>query len=430
LPFSSPWGARFCSCNGGLDFTAVNLAISYENRGCDLMVSQTRTATPHQAADRRKIAVVCSYTVSLVNFRFRLLEAMVKNGHDVVAIGPEYHAPTVDALAEIGISFVRVPMDRAGFNPFADLKTLTALWAALRKFAPDVILCYTMKPIVYGLVAARLAGVKQRHALITGLGYIFSDGDSGARHALIRRMATWMYRIALLGGGRVFVYNEADANDVRACRMVSDVTRIVPVPGSGVDFDRFMFSDVPAGDPVFLMIARLLRQKGVFEFIEAARSLRLQYPKARFRILGPFDPSPLAIPRKEVDRWAADGVVDYLGETLDVRPYLAACTVFVLPSYYREGIPRSIMEAMATGRAIITADTPGCRDTVVENENGFVVPPRDPGRLAAAMKRFIDEPALAKRMGRRSAEIAHDRFDTRAVNRLLLREMVLTTTDA
>jgi glycosyltransferase involved in cell wall biosynthesis len=191
-----------------------------------------------------------------------------------------------------------------------------------------------------------------------------------------------------------------------------------------------MFSDVPAGDPVFLMIARLLRQKGVFEFIEAARSLRLQYPKARFRILGPFDPSPLAIPRKEVDRWAADGVVDYLGETLDVRPYLAACTVFVLPSYYREGIPRSIMEAMATGRAIITADTPGCRDTVVENENGFVVPPRDPGRLAAAMKRFIDEPALAKRMGRRSAEIAHDRFDTRAVNRLLLREMVLTTTDA
>lgn len=395
------------------------------------MVSQTRTAKPHRAGDRRKIAVVCSYTVSLVNFRYRLLEAMVKNGHDVVAIGPEYHAPTVDALAEIGISFVRVPMARAGFNPFADLRTLTALWTALRRFAPDVILCYTMKPIVYGLVAARLAGVKQRHALITGLGYIFSDDSSnGARHALIRRIATWMYRIALLGGGRVFVYNDADANDVRAGRMVSDVTRIVPVPGSGVDFDRFTFSDLPAGGPVFLMIARLLREKGVFEFIEAARSLRRQHPQARFRILGPIDPSPLAIPRNEVDQWAADGVVDYLGETLDVRPYLAACTVFVLPSYYREGIPRSIMEAMATGRAIITADTPGCRDTVVEGENGFVVPPRDPMRLAAAMKRFIDDPALAERMGRRSLEIAHSRFDTRAVNRLLLREMVLTTTDA
>jgi glycosyltransferase involved in cell wall biosynthesis len=152
--------------------------------------------------------------------------------------------------------------------------------------------------------------------------------------------------------------------------------------------------------------------------------------QARFRILGAIDPSPLAVSRNEVDRWVAEGVVDYLGETPDVRPYLAACTVFVLPSYYREGIPRSILEAMATGRAIITADTPGCRDTVVECENGFVVPPRDPVGLAAAMKRFVDDPALAARMGRRSAEIAHSRFDTRAVNRLLLREMVLTTTDA
>ena len=394
------------------------------------MMSQTGTATLHPAADRRKIAVVCSYTVSLVRFRFQLLEAMVQNGHEVVAIGPEYHVPTIDALAEIGVSFVRIPMARAGLNPFADLRTLAALWAALRRFGPDVILCYTMKPIIYGLIAARLAGVKQRHALITGLGYTFSDGANGARHALIRRIATRMYRIALRSGGRVFVYNEADANDVRAGRMVSDATRIVPVPGSGVDFDRFPFSDLPGGDPVFLMIARLLREKGVFEFIEAARSMRLQYPKARFRILGPIDPSPLAVSRNEVDRWAAEGVVDYLGETLDVRPYLTACTVFVLPSYYREGIPRSILEAMATGRAIITADTPGCRDTVVEDENGFVVPPRDPVRLAAAMKRFIDDPALAARMGRRSVEIAHSRFDTRAVNRLLLREMVLTTTDA
>ena len=399
---------------------------AYEKRGRDHIVSQSGSVVPYPVADRRKIAVVCSYTVSLVRFRFQLLKAMVQNGHEVVAIGPENHAPTIDALAEIGVSFVRIPMARAGLNPLTDLRTLAALWAALRKFGPDVVLCYTMKPIIYGLLAARLAGVKQRHALITGLGYTFSDGVDGARHPLIRQIATWMYRIALRGGGRVFVYNDADAHDIRAGRMVSDVTRIVPVPGSGVDFDRFTFSDLPVGDPVFLMIARLLREKGVFEFIEAARSLRIRYPKARFRILGPIDPSPMGVSSNEVDRWVAEGVVEYLGETLDVRPYLAACTVFVLPSYYREGIPRSILEAMATGRAIVTADTPGCRDTVVEDENGFIVPPRDPARLAAAMKRFIDDPALAARMGRRSVEIAHHRFDARAVNRLLMREMVLT----
>ena len=401
---------------------------AYENRGRDdFMVSKAGTATRNPATNRRKIAVVCSYTVSLVRFRYLLLKEMVQNGHEVVAIGPEYHAPTIDALAEIGVSFVQVPMARAGLNPISDLQTLAALWAALRKLGPDVILCYTMKPIIYGLMAARLVGVKQRHALITGLGYTFSEGDNGADRPLIKRIATWMYRIALRRGGRVFVYNEADDNDVRSGRMVSDVTRIVRVPGSGVDFDHFTVSDLPDGAPTFLMIARLLREKGVLEFVEAARSLRLRYPEARFRILGPIDPSPMAVSKNEVDRWVAEGVVEYLGETQDVRPYLADCTVFVLPSYYREGIPRSIQEAMATGRAIITADTPGCRDTVVEGENVFVVPPRDPVKLAAAMTRFLDDPALAARMGKRSVEIAHDRFDARAVNRLLLREMVLTT---
>jgi glycosyltransferase involved in cell wall biosynthesis len=374
------------------------------------------------------VTIVCSYTVSLVNFRFQLLKAMVENGHDVVALGPEYHVPTVDALGEIGVSFVRIPMARAGLNPFEDLRTLAALWAALRKLEPDVILSYTMKPIIYGLFAARLAGVKERHALITGLGYIFSDDARSWGRRLIRRVAIWMYRVALRGGGRVFVYNDADANDVRAGRMVGDITRIVPVPGTGIDFDRFTALEVPTGDPVFLIVARLLREKGIFEFVEAARSLRALHPRARFRIVGALDPSPMAVSRKAVDCWAAEGVVDYLGESMDVRSHLAACTVFVLPSYYREGIPRSIMEAMATGRAVITADTPGCRETVVEAENGFIVPPRDPAALAAAMKRFIDDPTLARRMGRRSLEIARDRFDAHAVSQLLLQEMNLLKT--
>lgn len=389
------------------------------------MLQERFVDTPSPSATRRKIAVVCSYTVSLVNFRYQLLQAMVRNGHEVVAIGPEYHEPTVRALAAIGVSFVPVPMARAGLNPFEDLRTLTALWRILRELRPDVVLGYTMKPIIYGLMAARLVGVKERHALITGLGYTFSDRPSDLRVRLIRRLVTWMYRVALRGNGRVFVYNEADAGDVRSGRMVRDFGRIVSVPGSGVDFDHYVARVVPRGDPMFLMIARLLREKGVLEFVEAARSLRALYPRARFCLLGPMDPSPMAVSRSDLDRWAAEGVIEYLGATLDVRPYLADCAVFVLPSYYREGIPRSIMEAMATGRAIITADTPGCRDTVVEGENGFLVRPRDPSALAAAMRRFLDEPVLAERMGQRSLQLAHERFDAKAVSHLLLEEMAL-----
>lgn len=395
--------------------------------GQNVMVQHAATKTFQEAAAVRRstIAVVCSYTVSLVNFRFRLLQAMVENGHEVVAFGPERDAPTIEALAGIGVRFVQVPMARAGLDPLQDLQTLAALWVALRKLSPDVILCYTMKPIVYGLLAARLAGVPQRHALVTGLGYVFSGDEDNSRLPLIRYIATRLYRAALHGDGRVFVYNEADAEDIRAGRMVRDPARIVSVPGSGVDLQRYVATEVPQHGPVFLMVARLLREKGPREFVDAARMVRRRHPEARFQILGPLDPGPLAISQDEVDRWTSEGVVDYLGATTDVRPHLAGCTVFVLPSYYREGLPRSILEAMATGRAIVTIDMPGCREAVIEGGNGFLVPPRDAEALATVMEQFIDDPGLAVRMGKHSLELARTRFDVEAVNRILLMEMDL-----
>jgi glycosyltransferase involved in cell wall biosynthesis len=385
------------------------------------------TAETFEASSRPgcTIAIVCSYTPSLLNFRFRLLKAMVDNGHRVVAFGPEDDGPTIDRLTAIGVQFTKIPMARAGLSPIEDLRTFTALVGALRSLSPDMVLCYTMKPVIYGLIAARLVGVKRRHALMTGLGYVFSDDRSNPRLPQIRRIATWLYRIALQGDGRVFVYNSADAEDIRAGRMVSPVERMLSVPGSGIDLDRFAAVPVPEGQPVFLMIARLLRDKGVREFVEAAAQLRARGSQARFQLLGPQDPSPLAIQPGELARWEQDGTIDYLGETKDVRPYLAAATVFVLPSYYREGLPHSILEATATGRAIITTDLPGCRDAVTAGENGILIPPRDPAALADAMQRFIDQPELAASMGTRSREIARSRFDVERVNRLLLAEMGL-----
>lgn len=373
----------------------------------------------------RKVAVVCSYTPSLVNFRFQLLKAMLDNGHQVVAYGPERHQPTLDALTAIGVEFEQIPMSRAGLNPLQDLRTLAALYCRFHQDDPDLVLCYTMKPVIYGLIAARFAGVSERHALMTGLGYIFGEDPENRRLPLLRAVATLLYRLAFAGGGRVFVYNDADTQDIIDGRMVSNPERIVAVPGSSVDLVRFSPADVPEGDPVFLLIARLLREKGVREFVEAARIVRTQNPRARFRLLGPIDPGPLAVPEAEIEGWQSEGIIDYLGFTTDVRPHLAACTVFVLPSYYREGIPRSILEAMATGRAIVTADTPGCRDTVIDGDNGFIVPPRDPGSLAEAMLRFVRDRDLARMMGARSLEIARQRYRVERVNDLLLEQMGL-----
>ena len=371
---------------------------------------------------------MASLTLSLTNFRLELLKKMVAEGHQVVAYAPEDDRKIIDKLQDIGVDFVRMPMARTSLNPLGDLQTLLFLWRQFRAFRPDYVLPYTMKPIIYGLLAARLAGVENRYALVTGLGHVFSDPDPTGKAALVRHISVHLYRSALKGVRKIFVYNDADRNDMIEHELMSPQTPLVMVPGSGVDLDLYRQSPVTADPPVFLMIARLLRDKGVGEFVEAARSLKAAHPEVRFQLLGPFDPNPTGISRAEVDAWVEEGIVEYLGQTDDVRPFLSACSVYVLPSYYREGIPRTILEAMAIGRAIITTDCAGCRDTVEHGQNGLLVQPRQPQDLANAMERFIQEQGLVDRMGKASHELAGTRFDVHAVNRLLLGEMGLLDT--
>ncbi len=373
----------------------------------------------------RRIAVVASLTRSLTNFRLELLKSMIAAGHEVVALAPENDPVVERTLDAIGVKFIRIPMARTGLNPLADLYTLFILWWHFRRLKPDTTIPYTMKPIIYGCLAGRLAGVQHRFALITGLGHVFADAIPSMRTTLLRRISISLYRLALGGAEKVFVYNDADAEDVRQNRMIRDCSRLELVPGSGVDLELFTCSDPPLEPVTFLLIARLLRDKGVVDYLEAARELRRRRLDVRIQLLGPFDPNPAGLCRADIDAWVAEGVVEYLGETRDVRPYLAGCTVFVLPSFYREGIPRSILEAMATGRAIITTDAPGCRDTVLEGQNGFIVPPRDHVSLAKAMEVFVRDPELAIKMGQRSYELARERYDVHAINRQLLSAMAL-----
>lgn len=373
-----------------------------------------------------KIVVVASLAYSLINFRGALLGEMVAAGHDVIACAPDQDAEIIAALAERGISFRQIPMDRAGTNPIADLATLRALVGLFRAERPDIVLAYTQKPIVYAGLATRIVGKMRFFAMVSGLGHVFSEGEGSW---LVRTILSRLYRVAIAHASAVFVFNGDDAGEMRALGILRPHHRVIQVPGSGVDLSRFPRRDVPLGAPVFLLVARLLRGKGLGEFVDAARQVRRQHPECRFLILGPRDANPDCVGEDELRRWAEEGVVDYLGETRNVAPHLAAASVFVLPTYYREGLPRTILEAMATGRAIITTDTPGCRETVIGGENGFLVPPRNSTALAEAMLRFAREPMLAATMGGRSHDFAVETFAVEKVNAILLGAMRLRPGD-
>jgi glycosyltransferase involved in cell wall biosynthesis len=372
-----------------------------------------------------RVVVISSYSNSLVNFRLELLKRMAREGHRVYALGPEHDDYVIEKLREIGVTFIRIPMARAGLNPLQDVATFLAILRILRKVRAGVTLPYTMKPIIYGGLAARVAGVPERYALVTGLGYAFSPASRFSISSLVRALSIRLYKLALKGARRVFVYNDADYNDIVERNLVPDSSAVVKIPGSGVDLNHYRRTPPPKDGLVFLLIARLLRDKGVLDYVEAARLVRSRFPDARFQILGMFDPNPSAISPAEVDGWVKEGVIEFLGETRDVRPYLEACSVMVLPTYYREGIPRSILEALSTGRAVITTDMPGCRDTVRNGENGWLVPPRAPAKLAEAMETFAMKPDLVESMGAASHALARSKFDVHAVNNLILGEMRL-----
>lgn len=369
-----------------------------------------------------KVVVVGNIAQSLVNFRGPLLRAMVGRGHEVTAVGPEDDAQHEAALRALGVEYRVVPLRRASFNPLHDLSFLLALARLLRELRPDVFLGYTIKPVIYGNLAARLAGVRSRGALITGLGYAFGTGS--VKQRALGKVVQGLYRLALAGASVVFFQNPDDEREFLRLGLATPEQAEL-VAGSGVDLTRFHPSPPRDAPLTFLLIARLIREKGIDLFVAAARELKRRHPDARFQLLGPLDPNPTAVTADEVASWQREGIIEYLGETPDVRPYLAAASVFVLPSYYREGTPRTALEALATGRPIVTTDAPGCRETVEEGVNGFLVQPRDVATLVTAMERFLLDPALVERMGTASLELARNKYDVVLVNDAMLARLGL-----
>lgn len=366
--------------------------------------------------------VLAGHAPSLINFRAPLLAALVARGWRVTAAGPDMDPATRAGLEALGVRPVEVTAARTGMNPLADLAYRRALVELFKATRPDVVLAYTAKPVIWGTLAARAAGVPRVVAMITGLGYAFTPpARPDPRQMIAGLAARGLYRLALPRADHVLFQNPDDRDLFARLGFTPDPARVEVIAGSGVDLDRYSPSP-PPGRPSFLMLARLLRAKGVAEYAEAARRLAARHPGVAFRLAGPFDPGPDGVGRDELERWIAGGVT-YLGALDDVRPAITAAAVYVLPSYYREGTPRSVLEALATGRPVITTDAPGCRETVVDRVNGLLVQPRDVDALEAAMERFILDPGLIAPMGEASLRLARERYDVHRVNAQVIAAM-------
>lgn len=367
-----------------------------------------------------KVAVFGSYPDSLLNFRGQLLQAMLDAGHEVHTLSPYTPPEIVSGLRDMGIKHHIIPLSRTGLNPATDLFSLLYLIRFLRRLRPDTLLAYTIKPVVYGGIAARITGTNF-YPMITGLGYAFSG--KGRKGKLIKQIASVLHYLSLNGAKQTIFQNPDNLNYFKNEGLLKNPDAKL-VNGSGVDLSHFNVQPLPE-KPVFLMMARLLEDKGIREYVEAARKIKRKYPEVKFQVAGWIDETPLSIKQEELAGWISEGVIEYLGHLKDVRPALTNCSVFVLPSYYPEGIPRTVLEAMSTGRPIITTDMPGCRETVIRQKNGFLIPIKDPDALAKAMRKFIRKPGLINTMAKESRQIAEYRFDVNKVNQEILKTMEL-----
>ena len=372
--------------------------------------SDTVPALEAADADSLHILLTGNTTFIIANFRQGLIRELIRGGHRVSVLSPlDDYVPVVQAL---GCDHVALTMDRNGTSAIAEALLLLSMVRRLRTMRPHAVFSYTIKNNIYSGIACRMLGIPFVPN-VTGLGPAFN------KRGLLNATVRLLYAAAFSRAREVFFQNDDDLalfTDAGLC--AASIARLLP--GSGVDLDHFAarpLLEAPDGAIRFLLVSRMLWDKGVGHFIDAARAVRRNHPEARFQLLGPLDPdSRSGIAREQIDTWVAEGVAEYLGSTRDVRPFLEAAHCVVLPSYYREGTPRALLEACSMGRPIITTDMPGSRDVVAHGVNGLRIAPSDVGALTKACTWIVEaSPDQRAEMGRASRRIAEDRFDERIV---------------
>lgn len=377
-----------------------------------------------------KFLIIASYPPSILKFRGALIAAIQDAGFEIHIAAPEFkqYPGEREHLVSLGYIVHDITMQRTGTNPAVDAKTLLSLYHIIRAIKPDYVMSYTIKPVIYGSLAAKLAQVPNIFALITGLGYAFQGVEKlGYKKSNLQKVMYKLYGVALNSTKKVFFQNPDDETLFRKMGILKSSIPSRVVNGSGINVSEYSVAGLPivdGGEPVprFLLIARLLTAKGIREYAQAAMLIKGKYPQVVFDLVGWIDNNPDAIKQNELDEWVNNGLFNFLGKLSDVKPAIANSSVYVLPSY-REGTPRTVLEAMAMGRAIITTDAPGCRETVKDGYNGFLVAVKDVGTLAEAMLKFIEQPELIGRMGKRSREMVEQKYDVHKVNYHMISEM-------
>lgn len=371
----------------------------------------------------KRVAFVASYAPSLVGFRGPLIREIVSRGHTMLCAAPDFDEQTRSQLTAWGVETRDIPLARTGLNPLSDLASVRALAKLFGAWRPDIVMGYTPKPAIYASLAARRAGVPRIVPMVTGLGYAFLEGG-GIKRRIIRRVMAALYTRAFAASHSVIFHNGDDAAIFDGLGLIPSDLPVNIVRGSGVDLTHFPTLPLPTltDGVTFLMIARLVRYKGVEEYCRAARILVSHGFKARWLLVGPPETGPAGFPVSELRNY--QDVVTYLGPSNDIRPYLREAHVYVLPSY-GEGMPRTVLEALASGRPIVTTNARGCRETVDEEVNGFLVPIGDSNALAAAMHKFLTQPDLIQTMAARSRERAEVEFDVVRVNAAMLKALGL-----
>ncbi|WP_369680792.1 glycosyltransferase family 4 protein, partial [Capnocytophaga leadbetteri] len=350
------------------------------------------------------------------------IQFLVAHNYEVYTMATDFTLETKKEVELLGAIPIDYTFARGGLNPFADLKNMKRLEYIFNKIQPDILFASFAKPVIFGTLAAKKARIPKIIAMLEGLGFSFTEQPNGQtlKAKIIKQIQVFLYKLSLPKADTVIFLNPDDPKDLLDKYHIR-VKRNEVLGAIGLNLDEYKFSRPPINPISFIFVARLLREKGIFEYLQAVKRIKSQYPDVIFKVVGDLDTeNPGSIKKEELEDYIQRKIIVYTGYVINVKEHLTQSSVFVLPSY-REGVPRSTQEAMATGRAVITTNVPGCRETVESGKNGFLIPKWDIDALAEAMKYFIENPTEITRMGQESHQIAVQKFDSDKVNKKLFK---------
>ncbi len=372
-----------------------------------------------------RFLLIASYPQSIYEFRGDLIKELQEKGYEVHVAAPFKDIDEQDSefknLKTLNIHLHSYSLNRRGTGVVQDLKTFIDLFKLIIKVSPQYVLAYTIKPVIYGMIASYIGKVPNRFAMITGLGIAFTDNSNMSPSSIPSLIIKFLYKISLKLSSKIIFQNKDDRNLFKSLKIISENNKTALINGSGVNLNKYKKSPLPE-NLSFLFIGRYLVSKGIREFVEAAKIIKSNNPQIEFCIAGQREEGEDSITKKELSEWVDSNVIINLGYLADIKPAIENASVLILPSY-REGTPRSVLEAMAMGRPVITSDAPGCRETVIKNFNGFLVPVGSIEEIVKAINFFINNPDSIKEMGSHSLKLVKEKYDVKIINKIMLSHM-------